>query len=162
MTKAEIFKQAHKMAKSFEGNYRACFSLALKEIFLSLKGKKEMKVTMNTGSEWHSTFSSKGYAFVIENGKEDFISNSFKAISQDWDLSKHCKRVNSEFDLPEGTIIKIFFSGFNGSTKNDMKRVVDEKYFIVDPSAPEILFESSFSKYSDYYIKGNLKEVSKP
>ncbi len=33
MTKSEIFKAAHKLAKSFEGDYRACFALALKEVY---------------------------------------------------------------------------------------------------------------------------------
>lgn len=32
MNKSEIFKEAHKLAKTFVGNYRACFSLALRLI----------------------------------------------------------------------------------------------------------------------------------
>lgn len=32
MTNSQIFKAAHKLAKTFKGNYQACFSLALKQI----------------------------------------------------------------------------------------------------------------------------------
>ncbi len=37
MTRSEIFKKAHKLAKSFVGNYLACFSLALKTIYKQAK-----------------------------------------------------------------------------------------------------------------------------
>lgn len=37
MTKAEIFKAAHKLAKTFEGNYKACFALALKQVYATQK-----------------------------------------------------------------------------------------------------------------------------
>jgi len=40
MTKSEIFKAAHKLAKTFEGNYRACFSLALREVLATSKETK--------------------------------------------------------------------------------------------------------------------------
>jgi hypothetical protein len=40
MSKSEIFKAAHKMAKSFEGHYSACFALALREIYASMKEEK--------------------------------------------------------------------------------------------------------------------------
>ena len=36
-TKSEIFTAAHKLAKNYEGNYNACFSLALTSIYFSLK-----------------------------------------------------------------------------------------------------------------------------
>ena len=43
-TKSEIFKAAHKLAKTFEGNYRACFALALVEVNnLPVKIKKGNK-----------------------------------------------------------------------------------------------------------------------
>lgn len=37
MTKQEIFTAAHKLARTFEGNYNACFKLALISIYESLK-----------------------------------------------------------------------------------------------------------------------------
>lgn len=39
MTKSEIFKAAHKMAKTFVGSYVACFALALKSVYKSIKEK---------------------------------------------------------------------------------------------------------------------------
>ncbi|MDQ7091775.1 MAG: hypothetical protein Q9M50_14260 [Methylococcales bacterium] len=32
MTRSNLFKSAHKLARSFEGNYLACFTLALNQI----------------------------------------------------------------------------------------------------------------------------------
>jgi hypothetical protein len=37
LTKSEIFKAAHKLAKTFEGNYKACFALALKQVYATQK-----------------------------------------------------------------------------------------------------------------------------
>lgn len=42
MTKSEIFKAAHKMAKTFVGAYVACFALALKSVYKSIKEKAKM------------------------------------------------------------------------------------------------------------------------
>ena len=42
MTRSEIFKKAHKLAKSFTGNYVARFALALRTIY------KELKTTIKT------------------------------------------------------------------------------------------------------------------
>ena len=41
MSKSEIFKTAHKLAKTFEGNYSACLSMALKEVYAKIKSLKE-------------------------------------------------------------------------------------------------------------------------
>ena len=40
MNKAMIFKAAHKLAKTFEGNYSACFSLALKEFYYDIQSSE--------------------------------------------------------------------------------------------------------------------------
>lgn len=47
MTKSEIFKAAHKLAKTFEGDYQACFSLALKTVYANMESAKEVFV-----AEW--------------------------------------------------------------------------------------------------------------
>ncbi len=36
MTQSQIFTAAHKLAKTYEGNYSACLSLALREVYESL------------------------------------------------------------------------------------------------------------------------------
>lgn len=37
MTRSQIFTAAHKLAKTFVGNYSACFALALREVYASAK-----------------------------------------------------------------------------------------------------------------------------
>lgn len=159
LNKKVLFTEAHKMAKTFEGNYRACFALALK-IIRRGESKKMAIIETRTGSEWHSTFSSKGFVFVIENGKESFINESFKAISQEWDTDRHTKQVESEYELPAGTILKFFSSGFNGNTRRDMKKVVDERFFIVSDDSDMNIYPS-YSHYDSYFLKGGLKEITK-
>lgn len=157
MNKREIFKKAHEMARTFEGNYRVCFIMALKEIFSNLKkGEQKMLVTMNTGSEFHSTFGSKGYVFVVENNAEDFIYKKFKAQSSEWDSDSHCKRSTAVYDLPEGTVLKAFFSGA-GKTKGRQTA-----YFVVDSAAQFTRFESELTAYCGYFVEGNLRQIEKP
>ncbi|MDQ7091774.1 MAG: hypothetical protein Q9M50_14255 [Methylococcales bacterium] len=38
MTRSNLFKSAHKLARSFEGNYLACFTLALNQILDGVDG----------------------------------------------------------------------------------------------------------------------------
>ncbi|WP_239255453.1 hypothetical protein [Listeria ilorinensis] len=40
MTKKEIFTAAHKLAKEFEGNYSACFALALRTVYAEMKNSE--------------------------------------------------------------------------------------------------------------------------
>lgn len=46
MSKAQIFKLAHKLAKTFEGNYSACLSMALKEVYAKIKSLKETSLSL--------------------------------------------------------------------------------------------------------------------
>lgn len=108
------------------------------------------KVIINTGSEFHSTNGSKGFVFVVVDGKEDYIYNVEKAVTQDWDTSKHCKRVTSEYNLVDGTILKAVFEG-TGKNKGKVTG-----YFVVDSYADEVEFCDDLSKYSGYFVKGNL------
>ena len=43
MTKQEIFKAAHKLAKKYEGNYQARFAYALKQVYKVVNHAKQMK-----------------------------------------------------------------------------------------------------------------------
>ena len=38
MNRSEIFKAAHKLAKTFVGSYVACFAMALKTVYQNIKG----------------------------------------------------------------------------------------------------------------------------
>lgn len=48
MNKSEIFKAAHKLAKSFVGSYVARFALALKQLYSRIKKGEKMEVTNHT------------------------------------------------------------------------------------------------------------------
>lgn len=42
MTASQIFKKAHKIAKTLIGNYSACMSYALKEVYREIKETREL------------------------------------------------------------------------------------------------------------------------
>lgn len=49
MTKSNIMKAAHKLAKTFSGDYRACLALAMKEVYAvvrKLTAKKEYETAI--------------------------------------------------------------------------------------------------------------------
>ncbi|MBC2303357.1 hypothetical protein [Listeria booriae] len=48
MTKQEIFKAAHKLAKTFEGNYSACFALALRTVYAEAKTSRKEIVALKS------------------------------------------------------------------------------------------------------------------
>lgn len=88
-TKKEIFIQAHKMAKTFTGNYSACFSLALKEIFQAIKTFNAPKVEENTNlleatmrlkfnTEWRNGLTSMTLRTGTYEIKETLKSLGFK------------------------------------------------------------------------------------
>ena len=60
MTKQQIFKAAHALAKTFVGSYVACFALALKTVYAELKaGVKKMKTIF----EIVETLKTNGYKY---------------------------------------------------------------------------------------------------
>lgn len=46
MSKSDIFKLAHRLAKTFEGDYKACLSMALKEVYSKIKSLKEKSLSL--------------------------------------------------------------------------------------------------------------------
>jgi len=81
MSKSEMFKAAHKLAKTFVGNYRACFSLALRE----LRNKQEIftleKVGIYSAKEWFKNGNFRVYFKIdapkIIRKKQIMVSTSF-------------------------------------------------------------------------------------
>jgi hypothetical protein len=68
MTKSEIFKKAHKLAKAFVGSYKACFALALREV---LKTVKAAKLGIENLKEWSSYGKSRVYfSCMVETSKK--------------------------------------------------------------------------------------------
>jgi hypothetical protein len=59
-TQSKIFSEAHKLAKTFEGDYRACFVLAL-EVIRSEKPSK--KVDLLKAKEWSPSSNMARYYF---------------------------------------------------------------------------------------------------
>ena len=64
MTRSEIFKKAHKLAKSFVGNYAACFSLALKTIYKQAKEKM-----MKTAKQIAELLNEQGFKYYGARAK---------------------------------------------------------------------------------------------
>jgi len=84
-TKSQIFKAAHQLAKSFTGNYSACFALALTDVYASINQPK-MKTTRTFTVEHIAelerivklnVFASKIAATILS---KDFYSASAKQV----------------------------------------------------------------------------------
>jgi len=99
-TKSEIFKAAHKLAKTFKGHYKACFVLALSEI-RNLKSNNNMDLSnyiisnMNSSSDWNEKFYQKN------NGSVDvYLNNTKHDVTELWNAELNSKGffVRSEFD----------------------------------------------------------------
>jgi len=84
MTKKEIFKAAHKLAKDFVGAYVARFALALKAIYKSIKGASKMTLRF---VKMHSFM-------VIETADSRYEQHevvSTRAATHDWQPAKFVK-----------------------------------------------------------------------
>lgn len=64
MTRSEIFKAAHKLAKTFVGSYVACFALALKSVYKSIKEK-----VVKTAKQIADALNEQGYKYYGERAK---------------------------------------------------------------------------------------------
>lgn len=97
MSKANIMREAHRLAKTFTGNYRACFALALKTLYKALKlyneqqaRKKELETIQRNirvlfdGSidETQIILSKNTYAV-----KEQLKQLGFKFVLKNWVLN---------------------------------------------------------------------------
>ena len=90
MTKAQIFKAAHKMAKTFIGAYSACLSLALKTIYAAMKNAKTVqemtpivfKMRDDERNEAiKNTSSFKKYVSNMTNSLSNTLTGSEKQVS---------------------------------------------------------------------------------
>jgi len=98
-TKSEIFTAAHKLAKTFEGNYNACFVLAL-EIVRNQKNNPFQTLAafiiskMNDSSDWNEKFytNKNNETNIYINGIQINVTTMFDAC-----ITKRYF-VRSEFD----------------------------------------------------------------
>ena len=80
MTKQTMMTEAHKMAKTFEGNYTACLALALR----TLNKKEETKMTKSEAVELFLEnnksieYGTKGRVLIITNEISNDIKKFFK------------------------------------------------------------------------------------
>ena len=94
MTQSQIFIAAHKLAKTFEGNYSACLSLALSQIYSDMKNVKEVIIQNASwgGNENEVNFSIKGkserYTVIVgaENWEEENIQNCKNIIEKELNI----------------------------------------------------------------------------
>ena len=80
MTKKEIFKAAHKMAKDFVGHYVARFALALKSVYQSLKGANTMRTSTEIKAEIDAIKKRDAYYNELNNeGSDGYYNDSVPA-----------------------------------------------------------------------------------
>ena len=103
MNKKEIFKAAHKLAKTFEGNYSACFSMALKEIYSTAS----LPVITNI-KEW-SNYGKKRVYFEISNAR--FY---FDVINAEFTVNEKCttQGIKNRFELITDSVMNYFSTTF--------------------------------------------------
>lgn len=90
-----------------------------------------------TGSEWHSSYGAKGMVFVVKEGQEIPVYQAFVPEEQEWtdvQRGKHGKWCETEYEIPEGTILKLFAIQTWRNTPNGGGGA----YFVVDSKAQEI------------------------
>lgn len=103
-----------------------------------------MRISTYTGSEWHTSYGAKGHVFVVdlETKQETPIYESPTAtlVDQDWyDVQggKHGKWCQAEYEVPEGTILKLFaIATWRGRPNGG-----GGAYLRVDAQAPEATAE---------------------
>lgn len=81
MNKSEIFKAAHKMAKTFVGSYVARFALALKSIYKSIKKEvimteKDIKAAyiLRSGSTGSALFDANGSYWIADANSNQMLA----------------------------------------------------------------------------------------
>jgi hypothetical protein len=75
MTRQEMMAEAHKLAKTYEGDYTACLALAMREL---QRGGKEMEKEILTAEEQFSIINNLGLGFkgfAITNGKINHVTH---------------------------------------------------------------------------------------
>ncbi|MGL5383074.1 MAG: hypothetical protein ACRDCC_06310 [Culicoidibacterales bacterium] len=85
MTKSQLFKSAHKLAKTFVGSYQACFSLALKTLYAAFK-KVAVKAWFfkKLNSTQQNTLTKHEHSITKETEKAIFVERKLGENSGLW------------------------------------------------------------------------------
>lgn len=131
MTKQQIFVAAHKLAKTFEGNYSACFSLALKTIYKEMNMTKEVIALKQWFINKHEDkFILEVSTFEIKKETEkayQLTANSKYGVITLWapksvclDHAEYCAEQNAKFNRYDAIIKFAKDNGVKG-VRNRMK-----------------------------------------
>ena len=105
INKSELFKKAHAMAKTMEGNYRACFALALIKLYKQARQLKLRKViddkflisTATVGDEYETiVFRADGSEDIFDYAYPIF---EYRTNSKQEAIKVHNEQVNKYVDL---------------------------------------------------------------
>jgi hypothetical protein len=102
MTKSQIFKAAHKLAKTFQGNYASRLAYSLRRVYRAIKedSKKDRLIKLaDSVINWNTKGESPRLAFVItELGKDaeivkrDVLNMTDEEVAKDYDsIRNHLK-----------------------------------------------------------------------
>lgn len=121
-----------------------------------------MQIQTKTGQEWHTSYGAKGYVFVVgEDGKEKHIHEAPQARKTDIDWQevqrgKHGKWAITTYEIPEGTILKLFAVGTWRNKVNEG----GSQYFVVDSTAPYIQATGGDYDGRGGRLRGNVRPLS--
>jgi hypothetical protein len=117
-----------------------------------------MLVTVNIGSESHTTNWAKGFVFVVDGSNEEHIYKSLKAklVRKNppeliGNKGRHGSWTRYQFEVPEGTILKLF-------TQSNLEKV--SGYFRVNRTAPLINAYGAITHGNGADIEGQLEWIS--
>lgn len=116
MSKSEMFKAAHKLAKTFTGNYRACFALALREL-----RKGGLMVDVNSiVNDLNSKFNT---ARQLKDWEE-----RINEVMNDWD----CDKLEAIQEATRAASLKkaVYFITFKNPKKENVIKAVGNSYSI--------------------------------
>jgi hypothetical protein len=117
-----------------------------------------MIITVEIGSESHTSNWAKGFVFLVKDGKEDHIykSPSARLIRRDapnliGNKGRHGSWTRYQFDVAEGSILKLFTQG-NGQSGSG--------YFRVSANAPLIKAYGATTHGNGAEIEGQIEWIS--
>ncbi|WP_239256708.1 hypothetical protein [Listeria ilorinensis] len=127
MTKKEIFVAAHKLAKTFEGNYGACFALALRTVYAELKNSEIEVVALK---KWFVNKQANSYVLDVATFKvlkQTEKAYQLKVISkfgsfEMWAPKSVCMNYN-EFMADEASKINYYEKALAFAKDNGVKGV---------------------------------------
>jgi hypothetical protein len=117
------------------------------------------QITTFTGREWHTSYGAKAQVFVGKEETPIYQAPEAKLLDQEWmdiQRGKHGKWVEAIYEVPDGTIVKLFaISTWRGRPNGG-----GSAFFIVDNEAPVIIAQGE--GYSDRIgtLEGPLRPIA--